>query len=281
MRVRIFQPKEKVESSQVSTLYEGENLKEEKYRLVFDGYMNAVRLDDVYMQLNDDYPPTTYQGGSMKVGDVIEVLGDFRPIYGTVRTHTFATLSFFSRDEFEAAVAQMKKQGHEYVATVLGGRVPNPEQNGYYLCQPIGWSRVNLLHPEKVQPMEGLRVVMLEPGRPPYVTRIRNDLASMQRAVSQIGEESLIECTYPLRYDNGVVCVSNEEAKLIGMAGNRIIGGEEYAGPMFLVGSKGPDFVSLTDAQVELEMGRFKIPEEITREQVMQSMGFGFYPGME
>ena len=44
--------------------------------------------------------------------------------------------------------------------------------------------------------MEGLRVLMIEPNCPPVETRVRDKLKDWQRAVSEAGEESLMEVTY-------------------------------------------------------------------------------------
>lgn len=52
-----------------------------------------------------------------------------------------------------------------------------------------------------------MNVLMVEPGKAPYVTDIGNDLRSMQQAVG-----GYIQAVYP--YEEAVVLVCNEEGKL-------------------------------------------------------------------
>lgn len=114
-----------------------------------------------------------------------------------------------------------------------------------------------------------LRILYVEPNRPPFETEIGSDLDSLQKAV-----KGLIE---PIYMGDGCILVGNDEAKLIGMEGNRRLdSGSVIAGPFFLVGDGGEDFISLTDAQVERYMQRFAQPEEISRAEVEADMGWTF-----
>ena len=84
-----------------------------------------------------------------------------------------------------------------------------------------------------------------------------------------------MEVSYPFN-DNAVV-VGNEEAKLIPMQGNRHIGGQVFAGPLFLVGDDGMgEFCDLTDAQIKKYTELFANPEDISPEEVEADLGFYF-----
>lgn len=60
------------------------------------------------------------------------------------------------------------------------------------------------------------------------------------------------------------------------MKGNRRIGDGStiIAGPFFVCGDNGEDFISLTDEQVEEYMQKFAEPEQITDEEVQVDTGF-------
>jgi hypothetical protein len=143
----------------------------------------------------------------------------------------------------------------------------------YHYVNPVGFEQIDF-DASQAQKPEGLRrVVVIEPGLPAYSGEIGPDLQSMQRAVGG----GLIEVTYPFE-DEHAVMVGNEEAKLIGMEGNRRINGGVYAGPLFIIGDDGEgSFCSLTDEQVEGYTQQFAQPEEITMEEVQADMGFSFH----
>ena len=122
--------------------------------------------------------------------------------------------------------------------------------------------------------MSGYRVVYVEPGKPAVEKEIGSKLEDLQEAVG-----GLIECIYSHR--DGTLIVANDEAKLLGMEGNRRLeGGSIIAGPFFVCGDTGEDFRSLTDAEVEKYMDRFAEPEDITDEEVQRDTGFAFFFGM-
>ncbi|MBO4366591.1 MAG: DUF3846 domain-containing protein [Clostridia bacterium] len=144
---------------------------------------------------------------------------------------------------------------------------------GAYFCDLFGYRLLQSFDESKakLQP-SGLRMLVLEPGLPPYVSRIRDSLESLQAAVG-----GYIECTYPFE-DNAFV-IGNEEAKLIGMEGNRRINGAIYAGPLLIAGDDGAGgTVDLTDEQIRLYGERFRDPEFIPREEVEADTGLTFYP---
>ena len=60
------------------------------------------------------------------------------------------------------------------------------------------------------------------------------------------------------------------------MKGNRRIGDGStiIAGPFFVCGDNGEDFISLTDEQVKEYMQKFAQTEEISDEEVQEDTGF-------
>ena len=92
---------------------------------------------------------------------------------------------------------------------------------------------------------EMMKVVMVEPNKPAYIAEIEHSLKGMKEAVG-----GLIEPIYYLNEPRAVM-VGNEEAKLIGMEGNRRFGDRIVAGPFFICGDNGEDFCSLSDELCE------------------------------
>jgi hypothetical protein len=119
-----------------------------------------------------------------------------------------------------------------------------------------------------------MRVVYVEPNKPPYVAEIENTLEGKQRAVQGYIEPVYIE-------NDGTCLIGNEEAKLIGMEGNRRIGPSTIiAGPFFVCGTTEENFIGLTDEEVTKYMDRFKNPELISQDEVQSDIGFTIYSGM-
>ena len=83
-----------------------------------------------------------------------------------------------------------------------------------------------------------MEVLMVEPGKYPYVTTIENELEAMQKAVG-----GYIEA---ISLDDGNVIILNEEGKLMGLEGNRALGDDILVGPFFIAGSDGEHFASLS-----------------------------------
>jgi len=105
-----------------------------------------------------------------------------------------------------------------------------------------------------------MNVLMIEPGKAPYVTDIGNNLHSMQQAVG-----GHIQAVYP--YEEAVVLICNEEGKLDGLPLNRALRDEDgdiydiVAGNFFLAGIGEDDFIDLPDELVEQFAEQFRQPE--------------------
>ena len=72
-----------------------------------------------------------------------------------------------------------------------------------------------------------MTVLKVEPGKPPEEVTIPNTLKAMQEMVG-----GYIEVVYL----DDICLVCNEEGKLMGLEGNRRVGGDIIAGTFFLAG---------------------------------------------
>ena len=146
-------------------------------------------------------------------------------------------------------------------------------KDGAYYCDNIGFQKVDFDEFLSQKPDNLMTVVYVEPHKAPYIAEIEHTLEAEQKAVG-----GLIEPIYL-----GDVClVGNEEAKLIGMEGNRRIGDGTsiIAGPFFICGLTEDDFRGITAEEAEKYMMQFREPEEISREEVEADMGFTIYCGI-
>ena len=118
---------------------------------------------------------------------------------------------------------------------------------------------------------ETYRVVYVEPGKPAVQKEIGTRLEDLQAAVG-----GLIECIYS--HHDGTIIVANDEAKLIGMEGNRRLdNGSIIAGPFFVIGDGGENFRSVTDAEVSRYVQQYAEPQQISQAEVQRDMGWVFY----
>ena len=104
-------------------------------------------------------------------------------------------------------------------------------------------------------------VLVVEPGRVPYVKEIDSGLKSLQ---SEVG--GWIEAIYPFEEEVALIC--NEEGKLSDLPLNRALmdsDGEIYdiiAGTFLVVGLGEENFCSLSDEYIKKFSDRFKTPEK-------------------
>lgn len=142
--------------------------------------------------------------------------------------------------------------------------------NDAYFCDSIGFRKITFDEAQTHKPDDLMRVVYVEPGKPPYEAEIPTTLEGQQRAVM-----GLIDLVY---LGNDTILVCNDEGKLRHMAGNRTLdSGTIIAGPFFICGDDGDTFRSLTDEEVETCMERFAQPEDISPEEVQADTGFYFF----
>lgn len=139
------------------------------------------------------------------------------------------------------------------------------------ICHPIGFDEVSFDEALAHKPDNLIRALYVEPGKPPVVVEVQNELRALQCAV-----RGLIELV-PLDAKTSLIC--NEEGKLEGLQGNRRLdSGAIIAGPFLVVGDAGSDFCSLTDEQTERYCNKFMVPHEISQEEVQADMGMTFIP---
>jgi len=141
---------------------------------------------------------------------------------------------------------------------------------GCFFCDSIGFEKIDFDTTQTHKPDNLLKVVVVEPNKEPYVAEIQDDYKSIQRVVG-----GLFQCTYP--FDDDTVIYSNDEAKLIGMDGNRTINGQLYAGAFFIArdiqdGTTG----SLSNEQIAKYTDIFKEIESFTPEDVEDSIFMKF-----
>jgi hypothetical protein len=144
------------------------------------------------------------------------------------------------------------------------------EGGGHHYCDTFGFQELKDFDASKVEPINGYRMLVIEPHKEPYEMVIPEGLEPLQQAVG-----GWIECTYP--FDDNTYVIGNEEAKLIGLEGNRRINGQIYAGTILIAGDDGEGgTMDLTDEQIQHYTEMFKTPEEITPEQVQNDIWYAF-----
>ena len=121
-----------------------------------------------------------------------------------------------------------------------------------------------------------ITVLMVEPGKHPKVTTLKDDRDSLQKAVS-IGsdQQGLIEF---VSLGNGDCIMCNEEGKLIGLDGNRRLGNDILVG-VFYVMSENEDgeLVSLTEQKIRNYTELFWEPEVFDRTEIDAAMICRFF----
>ena len=144
------------------------------------------------------------------------------------------------------------------------------EGSGYFYCDSFGFQELKDFDASKAEPINGYRMLVIEPHKEPYEMVIPDGLEPLQQAVG-----GWIECTYP--FEDNTYVIGNEEAKLIGLEGNRHINGQIYAGNLLIAGDDGEGgTMDLTDEQIERYTEMFKTPEDITPEQVQNDIWYAF-----
>lgn len=162
-------------------------------------------------------------------------------------------------------------QGHSLSVSDVVEVCDSQEGNadpGFYFCDSIGYKSLAEFDSAKTEPLHGKKMVIVEPHKPAYEALVEDSLESLQRAV-----KGYIEITYP--FDDNAMVIGNEEAKLIGMEGNRRVNGSVYAGPLLIAADDGEGGTTdLTDEQVERYKQMFSMPEDISQSEVEADTGF-------
>ena len=112
-----------------------------------------------------------------------------------------------------------------------------------------------------------IKVLMVEPGKHPIATTLKDDLDSLQKAVS-IGADyqGLIEF---VSLENGDCIMCNEEGKLIGLEGNRRLGDDILVGVFYIMSeNEDGELVSLTEGKIKRYTELFWKPEQFDRAEI-------------
>ena len=121
-----------------------------------------------------------------------------------------------------------------------------------------------------------IKVLMVEPGKAPVVTTLKNDLRSLQEAVS-IGADSvgLIEI---IGIDDDVCILCNEEGKLIGLEPNRRFYNDVLVGVFYVVGedSEG-NLMSLPQKYIDYYTEYFSKIEDLSEKDVERATVIQFF----
>lgn len=109
-----------------------------------------------------------------------------------------------------------------------------------------------------------MKVLMVEPGKVPYVTELGEDLKSLQAAVG-----GHIEAVYP--WEDPVALVCNEDGLYLQLPPNRAVCDEDgnvrdlIVGKFFIVGLGEEDFADLPDELSKKFYEMFKCPESFVQ----------------
>ena len=120
-----------------------------------------------------------------------------------------------------------------------------------------------------------ITVLKVAPGSAPEVVTLKNDLRSLQEAVSiDAPYVGLIEV---VALDAKTLILLNEEGKLMGLAPNRRFGSDILCGVFYVVGQDAQrNFASLSSAAIERYRKVFAYPEYIDAEEVAETIAATF-----
>ncbi len=118
-----------------------------------------------------------------------------------------------------------------------------------------------------------ITVLMVEPGKNPTLTTIKNDLDSLQKAVSLGADhQGLIEI---IGIDDNVCILCNEEGKIIGLEPNRRFYNDILCGVFYVVGEDDEgNLTSLPSDMQEKYSKLFWEPENIDPSDIEPRMTF-------
>ena len=120
-----------------------------------------------------------------------------------------------------------------------------------------------------------ITVLMVEPGQHPKVTTLKDDLDSLQKAVS-IGADyqGLIEI---VGLGNGDCILCNEEGKLIGLEGNRRLGDDILVGVFYIMSeNEDGELISLSERKIKRYTKLFWEPEKFDRTEIEAASFFRY-----
>ncbi len=243
------------------------------YQEVFSGELDPMDLEEIYVRFNREGHPL-HRGHSMSVSDVVVIDPDSVPflvgeISGRYPGGAHFTAKYTGLIEYNLAIESLRTEGAEFEAhDMVGMKIPSTE-TGAFFCDSFGFKKIDFDESLTHKPENLLRIVYVEPHKEPYVSEVQDDLKMLQKAVG-----GLIEPIYP---GDGTIIVGNEEAKFLGLEGNRHFYDDILTGPFFVCGDAGENFRSLTDEEVTTYMTLFEEPEDISQEEIQSTMGYAIF----
>lgn len=233
------------------------------------------RRDRVKIKLYQiDFQKDTAKTGYLGYDRVMRLRGQIDPsIYRTVfsgRTECGNLEDLFVL--FNTADRPAAHFGHGMsigdVVEVVEGGGPDAAP-GVYFCDTVGYRLLEDFDTSLCAPLNGHRMLVVEPHKVPYEAEVPEDYKQLQRAVG-----GTFECIYP--FDDNCFLFCNEEGKLNGLEGNRRIGNDIIAG-VFLIAADGRDgqTADMTDSQVRRYTAMFREDEIYTEEEVQDAIEYG------
>ena len=240
------------------------------YDEVFSAELDPTTLEDLFVRFNSDGHPL-HRGWSMSVSDVVVIEPEGIPflvgeIKGTLPAGGRFSQRFTDLVEYNLKIDELRERGIDFEAhDMVGLNIPAVE-SGAFFCDSFGFEKIAFDESLTQKPDNLMRVVYVEPNREPYEAEVIQDLDYMQQAVG-----GLIE---PIYLEDGTAIICNDNAKLMGMEGNRHFREAVLAGPFFVCGDGGDEYRSLTDEEAAKYMELFAEPEQISQAEVKADMGF-------
>lgn len=244
------------------------------YKTVFEGEVDCKSWGEIFTLFNGSDTPITHQGRSLSVSDVVEII-DSPVLVGKIKFFAaddiYQVVNYTDINEYNRDIYAARKNGRRIEATLLKGKNIPAINPGTYFCDLQDFKKIDF-NTTCVSLIEGTRMLVIEPHKVPYEAIIKDDFRAIQRVVG-----GTFECIYPFR-DNAFMFV-NDEAKLIGLEGNRMVNGDIIAGNILIAGDDGRgETIDLTDEQIEKYKKKFAADETYTQDEV-QGSAYMFFIG--
>lgn len=181
-------------------------------------------------------------GGDLDPGGVEFMPGLIDDADGVRRTQEFQRLvsEYPKRDEWPALCTVYLGAGQQVAFAAIDADELDMKiirEAGERFLKQAGVTPV-YAHQLRIPIYEQIRVLKVEPGRPPEEVTIPNTTEALQAEVG--GDIDLLD----LDIDATLVC--NEDGKTMGLPANRRVGGDIIAGTFLIVGASDGEFCSLT-----------------------------------
>lgn len=102
--------------------------------------------------------------------------------------------------------------------------------------------------------MSKIRILVVEPNKEPYQTKIENTLKNLQSVV-----DGLIEY---VQLEHNVDLICNEEGKIYNLPMNRIVPNDIICGTFFIAGQHEGETISLSKKQIKKYKKRFRLKND-------------------